>query len=450
MKPIRSFFYLLTILAGFLLVSYFLNKPVDLQPVAQKDNVIAQIPGALDLIADSLPDQINMSAEEKMFPPKGKSIISFPSGDSTVLKSFFTRLQEARTSNIPSRIIYFGDSQLEGDRVTGAIRTKFQQYFGGGGSGFLAPEMLYSTSRSVRIEHSAGWKKHSPGDFSDEQENISLLFHSAMLPAGQTGWFKLKHLGGTLVSQVFSSMKVFYHCSDSLFVDVKQEGKPVYSGRLAGLASIRALNFRFSDIPSEVEFMFRSKSDLTITAFSLENKNGVQIDNIALRGQVAPLFSRSDMQAMHETVRLVKPALCIWQFGVNLVPYPLDNYDYYREQLVHEIWLLKQLMPDVPVLLVGLSDMARNVQGKMVSYPNIVAIKKAQLEAAALCHCAFWDLEAFMGGPGSMVRWVESQPRLGQKDYIHFTEEGAQYVGTQLGDLLLTEYNHFIKTNSTE
>ncbi len=454
MKPIRSFFYLFIILAGFLLVSRFLIDPIKNEQFSKQDSIPGFVSDSALIIApDIFADSISVFSSVQASKPiktTDEAPICYPSGDSTALNSFFDKMVAAQSSTEPARILYFGDSQLEGDRVTGAIRSRFQEVFGGGGSGFLTPDLLYSTSRSVNIERSDNWSYLTLKDFNGAQENNSILFHSASLEAGEKGWFKLKHLGGKSAAQRFSVMKVFYQATDSLSLEVKQDQKTVYSGKLPGHPSIRALNFKFTDNPTSVEFIFQSKETLQLTAFSLENQNGIQVDNIALRGQVAPPLSRSNMQSLRETIRLINPSLCIWQFGVNLVPYPRDNYDYYRELLINEIWLLKQLMPDVPVLLVGLSDMAKKENGKMISYPNIQAIKKAQLEAAQLCHCVYWDLEAFMGGPGSMIKWVESDPRLGQKDYIHFTEKGAQYVGEHLADLLLNEYQYYQKTKDTE
>jgi hypothetical protein len=48
----------------------------------------------------------------------------------------------------------------------------------------------------------------------------------------------------------------------------------------------------------------------------------------------------------------------------------------------------------------------------------------------------YWDLYDVMGGEGSMVHWVEDEPALAVKDYIHFTPKGASKVGRALVEAL--------------
>ena len=222
----------------------------------------------------------------------------------------------------------------------------------------------------------------------------------------------------------------------------------IYKGNIVKTTSVSVLDFDFNFTPVSTELYFQTTDSLEITAFSLETKSGIQVDNIALRGQSFPPFSKSDEQTMKETVKLINPGLCVLHYGVNIAPGVRDGYDYYQSRLIGEIKKIQQLIPSVPILIVGISDMARKENGEIVSYPNIKAIKEAQMNAARACNCAFWDLEAFMGGAGSMARWVSTSPRLGQKDYVHFTPEGTEKVGKRLSELILGEYQKYLNTQS--
>jgi lysophospholipase L1-like esterase len=54
------------------------------------------------------------------------------------------------------------------------------------------------------------------------------------------------------------------------------------------------------------------------------------------------------------------------------------------------------------------------------------ALKKAAFEEGV----GYFDTYAFMGGVGSMRRWVEEvNPPLAGPDYIHFTPKGARKAG---------------------
>ena len=59
--------------------------------------------------------------------------IEFPAGDSTVLFPFFSKLDQAGKTLV--RVLHYGDSQIEGDRITGYLRNRFQKKFGGSGPG---------------------------------------------------------------------------------------------------------------------------------------------------------------------------------------------------------------------------------------------------------------------------------------------------------------------------
>ena len=100
-----------------------------------------------DSIANGIFDSLTTKAPEfrdslQMSTDSGATEINeiqFPSGDSAILNSFFCKLDTLKKSQSPLRIVYFGDSQIEGDRITSTIRKQFQQKFGGAGIGLIAP-----------------------------------------------------------------------------------------------------------------------------------------------------------------------------------------------------------------------------------------------------------------------------------------------------------------------
>ena len=60
------------------------------------------------------------------------------------------------------RILHYGDSQLEGDRITNYLRNRLQKKFGGYGPGILLPLEPTATSRgNFRVNQSDNFVKHS-------------------------------------------------------------------------------------------------------------------------------------------------------------------------------------------------------------------------------------------------------------------------------------------------
>lgn len=434
-------------MTGYLLVAYYLfykrcrfkNKQSEM--VALSDS----IPQLSAFTSDTIPEKNYL---DTILYEYDNSRILFPSGDSTVLYPFFRKLKDIKEEENPFRIMYFGDSQIEEDRITSTIRKRFQQKYGGAGIGFIAPDLLYNLTHSFTISRSDNWQIINYSDSVSRQKNHSLVFKEAMLPANHNGWFKIKQIGRRLPD--YLQMKMLYQSKSNFNVILKQGGILIYEGVGQGGESVHALNFDFSSTPPSIELYLEASDSLLITGFSFEKGAGLQVDNIALRGFSYPPFLSSDEKSLKETVDLIAPALCILHFGVNVVPTSRKNYNYYCSMLVREIREMQKLMPDVPVLIVGVSDMATREEGKMVSCSNIHAIKKAQIEAARQCNCAFFDLEKFMGGVGAMVCWVNASPRLGQKDYIHFTRKGTEKIGNILSSLLLENYETYLEKESEE
>ena len=63
--------------------------------------------------------------------------IQLPSGKSDMLHPLFKQLQPGNVRKSLIRILHYGDSQIEGDRITRNLRNRFQKRFGGSGPGLL-------------------------------------------------------------------------------------------------------------------------------------------------------------------------------------------------------------------------------------------------------------------------------------------------------------------------
>ncbi|MBA7681908.1 hypothetical protein ES703_90252 [subsurface metagenome] len=57
----------------------------------------------------------------------------FPNNNRKILYPVFKAFDNAYTSDKPVRIMHYGDSQIEGDRITSFLRNRLQKKFGGTG-----------------------------------------------------------------------------------------------------------------------------------------------------------------------------------------------------------------------------------------------------------------------------------------------------------------------------
>ena len=84
--------------------------------------------------------------------------LQYPNNDKTVLYEFFSELENARNKKV--RIMHFGDSQIEADRITSFVRNELQKKFGGYGAGLFAIEQV-TRKMSVKQIHSSNWERYA-------------------------------------------------------------------------------------------------------------------------------------------------------------------------------------------------------------------------------------------------------------------------------------------------
>jgi hypothetical protein len=90
---------------------------------------------------------------EKFFR-EGPTRFDFPENDPSWFDRFFQQIQEAKDSGKVVHIVHYGDSQLEGDRITAAVREPLQALWGGYGPGMVSP--LADIPSYVLNSHSVG------------------------------------------------------------------------------------------------------------------------------------------------------------------------------------------------------------------------------------------------------------------------------------------------------
>ena len=100
---------------------------------------------------------------------KTEKRIQYPNNDITVLFPFFEKLQKANSRKV--RIMHYGDSQIEADRISGRLRERLQKEFGGNGAG--AHAVIPATRKiSIKNKLSYNWKRFTGfGPYIDTSVN---------------------------------------------------------------------------------------------------------------------------------------------------------------------------------------------------------------------------------------------------------------------------------------
>lgn len=441
------------------------KEKVDISGILQTegaDTVMAAVDTAI--VRDSL--NIDVKAITLV-----KNKIQFATGDNAPLHNFFHALEAVRNSKALIHILHYGDSQLEGDRISSVIRQKFQEneMFSGCGPGLIPVRGTIQGRIGFSQSNSGNWREYEVGGKSDHRHyglmgsyfmftphpaktteadstrKDSVAVAPDSIPASApTAWFKITRYGAApgLLQAARRARVLMYSHGHPFELKVSVNGAESATEQIttAGLLERSyPVNGGFNSILVEVT----GRQSPEVYGVCLECESGVMVDNIPLRSAMFANFSMMETQALAKQISDFNVSLVILQFGINVVKNESGNYKYYEDIIYNNIMSLMAAAPDVSILVIGLSDMARKEGTGMASYPNIEKIRDAQRNAAFRAGAGFWDLYEAMGGKNSMISWVLNDPPQAEKDYTHFNPAGARVVGKMIYDALMEEYYRY-------
>ena len=402
----------------------------------------------LDTLSSDQDVNFSESAIHNLLPtkipvPPTKLDTSIQVVDVATFSSFFEALNIM--SNDPNervRIIHYGDSQLEGDRITMQLRDALQKKYGGYGFGYVSLSPLVAPSSLAFSQEEGLLRKTVFGrrDTSVKDMRYGHLASFTALSEKEQGGFEgsvvlKKRNWGFTRARNYSTLKLHMDASAPARVSFSVEDT-TYSTRIfpngewtLGL-----------DVPLVDEFSMHieSTAPARIFGWSFESPTGVHVDNVAMRGASGMIFTKIDEVQLQKSLQREGYTLIIMQFGGNAVPYLKDEAHAKRfaRSIGRQLDQMQKLYPSAALLFIGPSDMSRKEGISMETYPLIPVLKTALRKEVLSRGAGYWDLFDVMGGEGSMVDWVNQEPAFAVKDYIHFTPKGASWVGRRLAQEL--------------
>ncbi len=408
---------------------------------------------------DSLIKQIKKKRIAADTTRKRVRSLEYPAGDKTIMYSLFNALAYLSSTNELIRILHFGDSQIEGDRITSYIRNEFQKRFGGTGNGFFPVTNGNNRNVSIQVDVSDNWKYYwikGKENLLAEHKRFGVMmdfsrfndFDAILKEPGKqyeaTIQVKRQNISYPL-SRNFKLFRLFYGNNKLPFiVQMAYDDTTLDAELVEPSDKLKILEWKFDKTPKAFTIKFTGEDSPDVFGISLDNTHGVAVDNIAIRGSRGTEFTKTNTTIFREMFSMLNVKLIIFQFGVNAVPDLLKSYSGYEAQLMRQLKFLRSLNPSVPVIVVGVSDMSRKVDDTFVSYPNIKRIRDAERRAAFATGCVFWDLYEAMGGENSMPGWVFASPPLAAKDFTHFSIPGARAVGNMFYNALMNDFNDYL------
>lgn len=431
------------------------EESVDITQIIAQQQSLDSLINVIKVDSTNTEDSIAPADFEKLKALVHK--IEFPADNNHVLDPFFKALQNQTKSSL-IRVMHYGDSQIEGDRITSFLRSRLQKKFGGYGVGLLPVLQPYDFSFSIRQSNSDNWLRYTLNgriDTNVRHNNYGALgsfsrFTPLVPIAGaekSNAWVQFDKSNISYSNtRKFKRIRIFYgNATDSVGIKIYQNDSLLLSDTLRRSLLPAIYSYNFKQAVSNARIVFEAKTSPDIYGVSLESTTGVAVDNIGLRGNSGTIFTKINKQSLGAMYQALNVKLFILQFGGNVMPYiksdkEAENYGrWFYSQLLR----IKSVQPGASILVIGPSDMSIKVKDKYVSYEYLEKVRDELKKAAFNAGAAYWDMFEAMGGKNSMPSWVAAKPALAAPDYTHFTSKGVTVVSNMFYNALLLEYNNY-------
>lgn len=360
------------------------------------------------------------------------------------LVNFYEKLYQLETQQKGNvRIAYFGDSMTDGDMIVQDLRNNYQEVYGGRGVGFVSITSESAGSRgTISHQFSPNWKTQSYLNVKRPIKPFGVNGHVFFTKDTlKSTWVQYK-ANNTRFATSLDNPTLFYGSSNnkrgsiSVAIDkdtVKVIKKLLPNNLLNTVAitpnSIKGLKVNFVHTDS-----------IPFYGFNFDDGRGVHIDNFSNRGNSGLPISTFNTNLMRAFNDKLGYDLIVLHYGTNVLNYGSYNYDWYDRSMSRVVEHLKECFPGVSILIISTADKASKYEMEMKTDSAVAPLSVAQKKYAIKTGSSFVNLYTLMGGDGSMVKWVDEQPAMANKDYTHFNFRGAKKVAGMIYNQLNEGY----------
>ncbi len=372
--------------------------------------------------------------------------------DSVSLTSFYEKLyllEQNKNSRV--NIIHIGDSHIQADHFSGAMRQKLQLRFGNAGRGLVFPY------RSAKSNEPISYKTTSNVSWNYKRN----VFFENPLPIGVSGFTietcdSLAEINLTIKDQPnlgysFTKFSLFHekglnnfdisicdelNCERGVFKPTDTSSNPFVS-ELKFDKPIRQIYLR-----NKISDSIGSKIT-RIYGMLLENdSSGILYNMIGVNGAEYRHYVMS--KYFTQQLSYLSSDLVIISLGTNEAFSKGFDKDLFYRSIDSLVVSVKSINPTAAVLITTPPDSYRKTRNGRVKNPDM-KIARATVVAYCLKHnIAYWDLYEVMGGFGSMGKWYAV--KLSAKDRVHFSGKGYQIQGDLFYNALMYGYEKYKKT----
>ena len=400
---------------------------------------------ALFLIANNLHSQSESTDSQLIFNDFN------PLEDSQKLEKAMEKLhaviknQSKKSIDTMFTIIHIGDSHIQGDYFSGEIRRQLQGFFGNAGQGLLFPYALAKSygPRGALLSQKGVWT------------GIKTLTPNLLEPLGLIGYGAVTHNANAQITIAFNEK-----FNDSVFqrINIWHTADPK--------SYITQLNDAFSWAGSQLytsgwgvssytsQTFVKSFTLTTLSTHPVQNhygfygfellptpRRGIAYHHCGVVGaQFTHLIEKAPWAI--EQIAHLKPDIVIFSFGTNESyneKYDSAAYSKSVQKFLSELVLAS---PQTAIIITTAPD----TRSRNLIPPNQISVNNQLKTLAKNSHLTLYDLNATMGGWGSMNLWYKNKLTLADK--LHFTASGYALQGKLFSLSFLQSYNKVNKKDT--
>lgn len=349
------------------------------------------------------------------------------------LKRFFAALNRSRQMNRLVRVAFLGDSFIEGDILVADFRSGLQKKFGGRGVGFVPVSSVAAQFRPTVDQRAKGWKSWSMLTDHSQRYTLSGMTFEAVEDKASLSVRNTKRYPEL---PTVSSLKLIYERNDQTRMQLISNGGTDTLQTVLPPA-LEITQYEQTGTFTEADFSFSATKGFYALGVAMEDNEGVVVDNFSLRGNSGMILERLDTNACAAFNRIRPYDLIVLQYGLNVVTDSVMKYGWYGSRMVKVVRHVQRCFPEADLLLLGVSDRSRQVNGSFETMPAVLALLHTQRQVARQTGIPFWNVFGAMGGENSMVRYVNNN--WASKDYTHLGFRGGREIAEALIKALLLE-----------
>lgn len=410
------------------------------------DSVLNKVNESFEMnVSETLIDSLDFYYDYLTINPNR---IHLPNNDYTFFDSMFYLMEHAVDNHKVYRVVHYGDSQIEMDRITSVLRQRLQEMFGGSGPGMISAVKRIS-SISLTQGYSGNLVRYALISDSTSHK-ASHGRYGMMTQFCQTTGQASVNFSKSKNSQAYEKAReisrvsiLFGNNSEGFRVTLKADGVQEEGQTFVAKSGPSLFTW---ELPANIEKgTLIMQGNAEIYGIMLDGGYGVAVDNNALRGCSGTIFTRINKPLMEESFKLTDTRMIILQFGGNRMPMITNSKQIsnYMSELDKQVKYFKEVAPQATILFIGPADMGKSYNGKIGTWKGLPELNDSIKAMALNNNVAFWDMFHVMGGEGSMAQYVKHKPQLGSPDHIHFTFLGAQEIGNQLAKSLIIYHDFY-------